>query len=135
MLTKHKKSEQQEISTASMPDIIFMLLIFFMVTTVMREFRGLPVELPKAKNANKIEGKRNVAYTFVDMQERISIDDKLVTPADLTLVANFKRVQNPRVVISLKVDKRVKYGLVDQVQKALQDADARRIVYATLTKE
>ena len=43
-----KKTQiSSEIPTASMPDIIFMLLVFFMVTTVLKEFAGLPVNLPK----------------------------------------------------------------------------------------
>ena len=44
-----KTTLSSEIPTASMPDLIFMLLIFFMVTTVLREYSGLPIELPKAK--------------------------------------------------------------------------------------
>ena len=44
----------KEVSTASMPDIIFMLLVFFMVTTVMREFEGLDVLMPRAKMIEKL---------------------------------------------------------------------------------
>ena len=46
---------ETEIPTASMPDIIFMLLIFFMVTTVLREYSGLPISLPKAKRIEKVQ--------------------------------------------------------------------------------
>ncbi|MBN1967793.1 MAG: biopolymer transporter ExbD [Candidatus Delongbacteria bacterium] len=134
MINKKKRDLTGAISTASMPDIIFMLLIFFMVSTVMREFRGLPVQLPEAKTSTKIEGRRNFAHCFVDRAERISIDDKLVQTKDLTLLANLKRQQNPRIVMNLKIDKEVKYGMVDKLQKALQDADARRIIYAAKTK-
>ena len=51
----HRKTKvSSDIPTASMPDIIFMLLIFFMVTTVLREYSGLPVELPKAMRIEKL---------------------------------------------------------------------------------
>ena len=49
MKLQRKNKNKSEISTSSLPDIIFMLLIFFMVTTVMREFEGLDVVLPRAK--------------------------------------------------------------------------------------
>ena len=49
MKLNRKNKQNNEISTASLPDIIFMLLIFFMVTTVMREFEGLDIVLPRAE--------------------------------------------------------------------------------------
>ena len=54
-----KKTQiSSEIPTASMPDIIFMLLVFFMVTTVLKEYSGLPVNLPKAKRIEKLKSKK-----------------------------------------------------------------------------
>ena len=131
---KKKERESAPISTASMPDIIFMLLIFFMVTTVFREFRGLPVRIPAAVNSKKIEGKRNISYCFADANERISVDDKLLSSKDLADMYYLKRSQNPRVIVSLKADENVKNGLMAKIYKSLQEADARRIVYATRTK-
>ncbi|OUW62710.1 MAG: biopolymer transporter ExbD, partial [bacterium TMED198] len=62
-LTKRTQNKS-EISTASLPDIIFMLLIFFMVTTVLREFEGLDVNMPRAKMIEKLESKRHTAYIW-----------------------------------------------------------------------
>ena len=53
MRVNRKTQLDSEIPTASMPDIIFMLLMFFMVTTVLRESSGLPIPLPKAKRIEK----------------------------------------------------------------------------------
>ena len=61
MKLNRKNKEKSEISTSSLPDIIFMLLIFFMVTTVMREFEGLDVLLPRAKTIEKLESKRHTS--------------------------------------------------------------------------
>ena len=55
MKIERKTRTSSEISTSSMPDIIFMLLIFFMVTTVMREYEGLDVIMPRAKMIEKLE--------------------------------------------------------------------------------
>ena len=57
MKVNRKTQLDSEIPTASMPDIIFMLLIFFMVTTVLREYSGLPISLPKAKRIEKLKSK------------------------------------------------------------------------------
>ncbi len=134
MIGTTKKPSQGQISTASMPDIIFMLLIFFMTTTVFVEYRGLPVKIPSTENAQKIEGKRNLTYCFVDTSERVSVDDKLLSPKEVTSIMYLKRTNNPRIVVSLKIDENCKNDIVDKVQRALQEADARRIVYATKTK-
>jgi biopolymer transport protein ExbD len=129
-----KKSPPQAISTASMPDIIFLLLIFFMVSTVFREFKGIPVRVPSAVNSMKIDGKRNITYCFIDVNDRISVDDKLYGTKELTPVMYLKRSSNPRVIVSLKVDENCKNDIVDKVHKSLQEADARRIVYAAKSK-
>ena len=55
MKLNRKNKQKSEISTSSLPDIIFMLLIFFMVTTVMREFEGLDIVLPRAEKIEKLE--------------------------------------------------------------------------------
>ena len=62
MKIERKTHTSREISTSSLPDIIFMLLIFFMVTTVMREYEGLDVIIPRAKMIEKLESKRHTTY-------------------------------------------------------------------------
>ena len=64
MKFSRKTKLSTEIPTASMPDIIFMLLIFFMVTTVMREYEGLDVIMPRAKMIEKLESKRHTSYVM-----------------------------------------------------------------------
>ena len=65
MKIQRKTQLDSEIPTASMPDIIFMLLIFFMVTTVLREYSGLPISLPKAKRIEKLKSKTYITYLGV----------------------------------------------------------------------
>jgi len=129
-----KAKATASIPTASLPDIIFMLLIFFMVVTVFKEFRGLPVLLPAARTTEKLETKRNVAYLWVDKLGQISVDDKLVAVDDITPIMADKFAQNRRIVISLKIDKDVEMGLVTDIQEKLRDAYTLRVNYATRFK-
>ena len=76
MNINRKNKTSNEISTSSLPDIIFMLLIFFMVTTVMREFEGLDIVLPKAETIEKLESKRHTVYVWATKEGLISVNDK-----------------------------------------------------------
>lgn len=122
------------IPTSSMPDIIFMLLIFFMVVTVFKEFRGLPVITPAARSTEKLETKRNVAYLWVDEGGRISIDDKIVGLDDVTPLMSEKFAQNRRLIVSMKVSKEVEMKQVSDIQEKLRDAYTLRVNYATRFK-
>jgi biopolymer transport protein ExbD len=127
---KKKENAAPQIPTASMPDIVFMLLLFFMVTTVFKEFSGLNVLLPSAKQIEKLPGKRNVSYIWIDKDGRISIDDKLVGLKQVAMVMYNKRVENPRIVVSLKIDQGTNMGWVSDVQQQLREADALKINYS-----
>ena len=96
MKFKKKTKIVAEIPTASMPDIIFMLLIFFMVTTVLRTYEGLNVFLPQAKKIQKLEvTKRHIAHVFVSKDGLISIDDKIILKehVDRVCLAVYELVQ------------------------------------------
>ena len=131
--TKKQKAEAS-IPTASMPDIIFMLLIFFMVTTVFKEYRGLPILTPSARSTEKVEAKRNITYIWADKNNRISIDDKIVPVSAVSGIIGEKFAANRRLIVSLKIDKEVKMGLVSDIQEQLRDAYALRINYSTRFK-
>ncbi|MCD6117244.1 biopolymer transporter ExbD [bacterium] len=126
---KKKTNVKTEIPTASMPDIVFMLLLFFMVTTVFRQFSGLPVDLPKAKRIEKLEAKKNVSNIYANVQGDISVDDKLVQIKDIANIMYAKRTANPKLIVSLKFDQNVKMGLVTDIQQQLREADALRVNY------
>jgi biopolymer transport protein ExbD len=126
-----KKPEhvQQEIPTASLPDIVFLLMIFFMVTTTFRQSAGLPIDLPSAKRIEKLEAKKNVAAIWANMQGEISLDDKMVRLADISQVMYQKRVENPRIIVSLKADKACSMGFISDIHEKLRDADALKLNY------
>ncbi len=132
---KKRANSKTEISTASMPDIIFMLLLFFMVATTMREQEiFVKFSLPEAKAVQKIENKRLVSYIWVGDNERIQIDDNIVLKEKIQAIMYEKRVNLPQVIVSLRVDKNSRMGLITDIQQSLRKADARRINYSAIGK-
>ncbi len=139
---KKSAKTSQDIPTASLPDIIFMLLIFFMVTTVMRETELLVrTSLPAAEAVEKIEQKRLVSYIYVGPkvedgggygEDAVQIDDAIVD--DLNEIRNImyrKVLEEPQMIISFRVDKEVETGLLYDVQAELREAETLRINYST----
>jgi len=133
MKLKRKTKLKSEIPTASMPDIIFMLLIFFMVTTVLREYSGLPISLPKAKRIEKLKSKRHTSHIWVSKDGLISIQDRLYASDGIRHVMYEKRVSDPQLVVSLKADERAKMGLISAIHIELRKADALKLNYSTKT--
>ena len=130
MKFQKKSKVSQEIPTASMPDIVFMLLLFFMVTTVFRQFSGLPVDLPSARKIAKLDAKKNVANIWASIDGQISIDDKLIEKiTDIKLVMYDKIIENPFLVTSMKIDKGTAMHIVTDIHQELREAGALRVNY------
>lgn len=128
-----KTKLSSEIPTSSMPDIIFMLLIFFMVTTVLREYSGLPVNIPKAERIEKLKGKRHTSHIWVSKEGLISINDRLFAVGDVAKIMYDIRVSDPQVVVSLKADEEAKMELISSIHEELREADALKLNYSTKT--
>jgi len=133
------------ISTASLPDIIFMLLFFFMVTTVMREVDLLvKITLPEATDVTKLADKALVDYIYIGPPS----NDKLGTEPVIQLNDQFSKLEDidgwvklnierrqeaevPRITRSLKVDKETNMKIVTDVKQELRKANALKINYST----
>ena len=132
---KRRANTKQEIPTASMPDIVFMLLLFFMVTTTLREYDVMVnYRLPEAKAIEKIENKRLIQYVWVGAGNRIQINDSIVKLSEIEPLMYAKRQALPNVIISLRIDKGVDMGLVTDIQQELRKAYCLRINYSTTLK-
>jgi len=132
---KKRASTKQEIPTASMPDIIFMLLLFFMVTTTLREVEVLVnYSLPEAEAIEKIENKRLISYVWVGNDGRIQINDSIVKLDDVQTIMYSKRQALPNVIVSLRIDKNTDMGLVTDIQQELRKAYCLRINYSANIK-
>ena len=132
---KKISSAKNDIPTSSLPDIIFMLLIFFMVTTVLREVDVLvKYTLPEAVSVEKIDNKRLLSYIWIGSEERIQIDDSIIPLSAISNIAYQKRMNNPNIIMSLRIDQGSRMGIVSDVQQELRKADALRINYSALSK-
>jgi biopolymer transport protein ExbD len=132
---KKQASTKQAIPTASLPDIIFMLLIFFMVTTVLREYDvKVQYTLPQARQLEKIDNKRLVSYIWVGRDARVQIDDNIVLIPEIQSIAAQKRRAIPNVIMSLRIDEGARMGVVTDIQQQLRKGDALRINYSALKK-
>ena len=124
MKIQRKNKASNEISTSSMPDIIFMLLIFFMVTTVMREFEGLDVMLPRAKTIEKLESKRHTSYVWATKDGLISVDDQIINIANLGDLMYQKITKDPKLTVSLKSDENSLMKTISDIHTELRKAQA-----------
>ncbi len=132
---KKRASSKTEIPTSSMPDIIFMLLLFFMVTTTMREVELLvDYKLPDAEALEKIENKRLVSYIWVGKSGKIQINDSIVQVDDIQVIMYGKRQALPSVIVSLRVNVGTPMGLVTDIQQELRKAYCLRINYSANIK-
>lgn len=143
---KKQAGSKQEIPTSAMPDVVFMLLFFFMVTTVLREVTlKVKLDLTKATNIEKIEEKRLVSYIYMGPErlpgnelgeDKVQIDDAIVE--DIGAIRNImydKLLEKPRLIVSLRVDEDSEFSLLSDVTKELQQAGTFRINYSTKREE
>ena len=134
MKIERKTHTSKEISTSSMPDIIFMLLIFFMVTTVMREYEGLDVIIPRAKMIEKLESKRHTSYIWATKDGLVSVDDRIININNLSGLMYNKIAQDPKITVSLKSDEKATMKLITDIHTQLRTANALKLSYSALTK-
>lgn len=146
-MSKFKKKQaetKQAVPTSAMPDVVFMLLIFFMVTTVLREVElQVQVQYTEAENIEKIEQKRLVSYIYIGPEQlgnnrlgdtKVQIDDTLVDEIQGSIrnIMYDKIMEEPRLIVSLRVDQDSEFGIITDVQQELRHAGTLRINYSTL---
>lgn len=119
------------VPTASMADISFLLLVFFMVTTVFVRHRGMRVELPAAQKIEELEMRRHVTSIWVNRQGAINIDDQIVPLDQVGAIMNGKLRANPRTVVSVKADASAQFGLLSDVLQELRKVEVLRVNFAT----
>ncbi len=144
-----KEGGTPAISTASLPDIVFMLLFFFMVATVMRENgeKRVMVKMPSADQVKKIEKKGLVSYIYVGKPipkyqakygkaPRIQLNDDFrevqdVGPFVLAEKATKREEEKPLMLTSLKADADVGMGIITDIKEELRKVNALKINYST----
>lgn len=146
---KKKSKTSQDIPTAALPDIIFMLLFFFMVTTVLRESTIMVKQnIPKATQLRKMSQKKLVSYMYVGRpndtkkfgtEPKIQANDAFI---QIDGIIQFieeeknKLAENEKdqITISIKVDSETKMGIVVDITQKMRDVNARKLMYAASLK-
>jgi len=145
---KKKSGDLPAVSTASLPDIVFMLLFFFMTVTTMKD-SSLMVDntLPNATETKKLEKKDRVIYIYVGKptsqyqktfgsEPKIQLNDKF---ADVSEIGSFilqERAKKPQelqnvLTTALKVDKYANMGLISDIKQELRKVNALKVNYTT----
>lgn len=144
---KKRGAASPEVSTASLPDIIFMLLFFFMVVTVLRDSElKLNVITPSATQLTKLQEKSLVNYLYIGKPKdkyketygtspRLQLGDKFATVADIPLFLEKHKIKvpenkRPKITSSLRIDGKVTMGIVQDVKIALRKANQLKVNYS-----
>lgn len=145
--SKKRGKSSPEVSTASLPDIIFMLLFFFMMVTVLRDSDlKLQVNTPDATELTKLDEKSLVNYIYMGRptkqyqaqygtSPRIQLGDKISTVDDIPLFLEQHKVKLPenkrgRITSSLRVDGEVTMGIVQDVKTKLRKSGQLKVNYS-----
>ncbi|MFQ5769167.1 MAG: ExbD/TolR family protein [bacterium] len=121
MLVEKKKTRLVEIPMASLADIAFLLLIFFLVTTTIDVDRGIGLTLP-AKGETKEIRSKNIANLLINAQGEILLDNELVPANEINRVIVQKLQENPNLLVSVKTDRATKYDIFVQALDELKIA-------------
>lgn len=150
---KKRGAASPEVSTASLPDIIFMLLFFFMVTTVLRDAeKKVVVNVPKATELTKLEQKSLVHHIYIGKptkkfqplygtKPQMQLGDKIVSNlGEIPLFIEKHKIklseaQHTRITSSLRVDGEVTMGIVQDVKEALRKSNQLRVNYSAKQEE
>lgn len=145
---KKKDGDLPAVSTASLPDIVFMLLFFFMTVTTMKD-SSIMVEntLPNASEIKKLEKKDRVIYVYVGKPTReyqkmfgtepkIQLNDKFANVSEVGDYILQERAQKPQelqnvLTTALKVDKDANMGLISDIKQELRKVNALKVNYTT----
>ena len=125
-----QQSVQSKVPTSSMADIAFLLLIFFMTTTIFKMEDGLPVTLPRVETSQK-QQREMISRIWVNRDGVISINDKLVTVGNIEAIIVTMMQEKPSLIIAFNADDRCPYSVVSDVMEELKKANAVRVSFTS----
>jgi biopolymer transport protein ExbD len=149
---KKRGKSTPAISTASLPDIIFILLFFFMVVTVMRDAElKVSVVTPGATELTKLENKSLVNFLYIGRplerfkaiygtKPRLQLGDKISDIRDIPIFLEKHRIKvsenmRPGITSSLRVDGNVTMGIVQDVKTELRKSNQLKVNYSAKPRE
>ena len=134
MELRRKAGSGASIPTSSMADIAFLLIVFFMVTTIFKLEQGLAITLPRSIAGEKIP-REKIAHIWIDRTGVLSIDDMVISVPDIEPLVLAKLRENPGVIIAFNSDENAPYRIVNEAMERLKLANALRIAFTTVPVE
>lgn len=119
------------IPTASMGDIVMLLLIFFMATTVFGAEQGLPITLPRAESGLRVP-EAHTTHVWVNPAFEITIDDVYLSLEEAEQVLRHKVRANPHLIVGVNIDSGLPYEQVDLLLRALREANALNVTFTNM---
>ena len=113
-----------------MADIAFLLLIFFMTTTIFKMEDGLPVTLPRVETSQK-QKREMISRIWINRAGVISINDKLVAVENIEAIVTNMLQEKPNLIVGFNADDRCPYIVVSDVMEELKKANAVRVSFTS----
>ncbi len=129
---KKKKRVKQEIQAAAMSDIAFLLLIFFLVTTIFALEQGIPLVLPGKTSTNVKVKRSDILAIEAHANGTIVVEDNVVPLANLRGLIERKIAETPKLIVVVESHPDSEYGLMIDILDELRLANARRISLKTM---
>lgn len=144
--------EMPALNTSSLPDLIFTLLFFFMITTTMREVTlKVQFRVPEGTELQKLEKKSLVTFIYVGKptqefvskfgsESRLQLNDKFAEMSEIedyiaSERASMKEEDAPFMTVSIKADRETKMGIISDMKQALRNAQALKINYSAVSRQ
>ena len=125
MAARVKRTTQvkNEVPTSSMADIAFLLLVFFMATTIFKMEEGLPVRLPRAEAGQRVP-REKTTHVWVMTAREITINDNLIAMSDIVPILVSRVAEDPTLLVGLNIDQQVPWEIASEVIEQLKEASA-----------
>jgi len=145
---QRKSRVKEQIPTSSMADIAFLLLIFFMVTTVFRKETPLKIVFPEASALKKTEFKnKNILHVWINKDQPGTIDNEegwiYVDDVAYNLIDPSRRAalveklfqesaeRKGKILIAFRADRNISYRKINTALEALKEANTVQVMFAT----
>lgn len=133
---KRKSGASGDIPSASLADIAFLLLIFFMVSTVFRREKNRPIDWANAEATQKIDERRkNILHVWVEQDGTVFINDQIVPYDNIGDLIRPIYAENRELVVAVRGDREVAYNQINSITEQLQAAGAVRVTFATRVEQ
>ena len=133
MIKKRESRVSPEIPTASMADIAFLLIVFFLVTTTMNQDKGLSLHLPPVGETKEVQSK-NILNVWINARDQLAFfENDQLTPipsGQLQSQIKARMGENDKLIISVKTERGATYRTFVDVLDDLKMAGATKISIA-----